>query len=74
LSVIGFPILSGILFGKAILDRKVMKLNQAYQAEQKGEYVEYEEVARPERETKLDLPPLEKEQPVQKENPYKDLF
>jgi hypothetical protein len=74
LSVIGFPILSGVLFGKAILDRKVRKLNQAYQAEKEGEFVEFEEIIKPDRETKLDLPPIEKEPQQPKENPYKDLF
>lgn len=74
LSVVGFPILSGVLFGKAILDRKVRKLSEAYKAQESSEYVEYEEVIRPDRENNLDLPPLEKEAQPPKENPYKDLF
>ena len=74
LSVVGFPILSGVLFGKAILDRKVKRLQQAHEANEKGEEVDYEEVIRPEREDSLKLPPLEKPKPEAKENPYKDLF
>jgi hypothetical protein len=74
LSIIGFPILSGVLFGKAILDRKVRKLQAAHQSRQDAEYVEYEEVIRPDREEKLDLPPLEKEAPPKKDNRYEDLF
>jgi len=80
LSFFGFPILAGVLFGKSILDRKVRKLNEAYQAEKEGEYVEYEEV-KPAKETRLDLPPLEKDKPVaekqppaEKDNRYEDLF
>jgi hypothetical protein len=74
LSVIGFPILSGVLFGKAILDRKVKKLVDAREARKESEFVEFEEVIREDRETKLDLPPMEKEKPSQEDNQYKDLF
>ena len=74
LSVIGFPFLSGILFGKSILDRKVRKLQEAHHAREQGELVDYEEVIRPEREDNLNLPPLEKQKTEAKENPYKDLF
>lgn len=75
LSVIGFPILSGILFGKSILDRKISKLRQAHQAQREGEFVEYEEVIRPGNRNTVELPPLEKEKRAEpKENPYKDLF
>lgn len=74
LSFFGFPILAGVLFGKSILDRKVKKLNEAYQAEKDGKFVEFEEITKPERETKLDLPPMEKQAPVKKDNQYEDLF
>jgi|SRR6186713_476227 len=80
LSFFGFPILAGVLFGKSILDRKVRKLKEAYKAEKEGEFVEYEEV-KPEKEIRMDLPPLEKEKPVvekqpppEKDNRYEDLF
>ncbi len=74
LSVIGFPILSGVLFGKAILDRKVKKLSEAYQARTEGEFVEFEEVIREERDTELHLPPIEKAPRAKDDNEYKDLF
>ena len=74
LSFFGFPILAGVLFGKSILDRKVKKLKEAYQAEKEGEFVEFEEIIKPGRETKLDLPPMEKQAPVKKDNQYEDLF
>ena len=74
LSFFGFPILAGVLFGKSILDRKVKKLNEAYQAEKDGEFVEFEEIIKSERETKLDLTPKEKQAPVKKDNQYEDLF
>jgi len=74
LSIVGFPILSGILFGKSILDRKVRKLQQAHEVREQGELVDYEEVIRPEREDHLNLPPLEKQKQEAKDNPYKDLF
>jgi hypothetical protein len=74
LSVIGFPVLAAVLFGKSLLDRKVKKLSTAYQAQKEGEFVEYEEVVKPKRETKLDLPPMEKQAPGKKDNQYEDLF
>ncbi len=74
LSIVGFPFLSGILFGKSILDRKVRKLQQAHEEQAQGELVDYEEVIRPEREDKLNLKPIEREKQEAKENPYKDLF
>jgi len=74
LSVVGFPFLSGILFGKSILDRKVRKLQEAHHEREQGELVDYEEVIKPEREDNLNLPPLEKQKTEAKENPYKDLF
>ncbi|HSF87904.1 MAG TPA: hypothetical protein VLA46_00710 [Saprospiraceae bacterium] len=74
LSFFGFPILAGVLFGKSILDRKVKKLHEAYRAEKDGEFVEFEEIIKSERETKLDLPPMEKQAPVKKDNQYEDLF
>ena len=74
LSIIGFPILSGVLFGKAILDRKVRKFQQSHIDRERGEFVEYEEVSRRRPEKDLELPPMEKQQAPPKENPYKDLF
>jgi hypothetical protein len=73
LSFFGFPILAGVLFGKSILDRKVKKLNEAYQAEKDGEFVEFEEIIKSERETKRSSS-MEKQAPVKKDNQYEDLF
>lgn len=74
LSIIGFPVLAGVLFGKAILDRKVRRLQREHQARQEGEYVQYEEVIRDQPETDFELPPIEKEETKKEENRYKDLF
>ena len=74
LTIIGYPIVCGLLFGKSILDRKIRKLQDAQRVEREGELVDYEEVIKPRREEKLDLPPMEKQNPTPKENPYKDLF
>lgn len=74
LSVVGFPILAGVLFGKSILDRKVKRLRQAYEAQERPEFTEYEEVIRPEREQRIELPPLEPKPRDTKNNQYEDLF
>ncbi len=74
LSVIGFPILSGFLFGKAILDRKVKKISQEYQTRKEGEFVEFEEVIRDDFDTELHLPPIQKAPQPKDDNEYKDLF
>jgi hypothetical protein len=74
LSVIGFPILSGVLFGKAILDRKVRKLRKAQEMHRQGEFVEFEEVIKPRNNETLDLPEIEKPSPAKKDNRYEDLF
>jgi hypothetical protein len=74
LTIIGYPLVCGLLFGKSILDRKIRNLQQAQRKQREGEFVEFEDVSRPTREEKLDLPPMEKTNPSPKENPYKDLF
>lgn len=73
LSVVGFPVLSAVLFGKAILDRKVGKLQQAYAKREQDEYVDFEEIVRKEDKDVLDLPPIEQQEKTPK-NPYKDIF
>ena len=73
-SIIGFPILSGVLFGKAILDRKVRRLRQENQAREQSEYVPFEEVKRKNPVDELELPPFEKPEPQKKDNRYEDLF
>jgi len=74
LSVIGFPVLSGVLFGKALFDRKIRRLHQAHQNQVAGEFVEYEEVIKPQQKETLDLPPMEKSEAEKKDNKYEKLF
>jgi hypothetical protein len=74
LCVIGFPILSGVLFFKSIFDRKVRKLEKEYHKQKEGEFVEYEEVIRDNDEETIELPPLEKRGRDSATDPYKDLF
>ncbi len=74
LSVVGFPVLAGVLFGKSIFDRKVRKLKETHQQHRQGEFVEYEEVIRNKPRDEFELPPLEKEIPPKEENKYKDFF
>ena len=57
LTVLGFPIVSGVLFGKAILDRKVRKMLE--DQEPVEQFIEYEEVH--DVEETLDLPNLDEE-------------
>jgi hypothetical protein len=74
LSVLGFPILSGVLFGKAIFDRKIRRLQRAHEASEAAEYVPYEEVIKPDPKESLELPPLDKQKAEKKENRYDNLF
>ncbi|HZV71228.1 MAG TPA: hypothetical protein VFG10_16855 [Saprospiraceae bacterium] len=74
LSVIGFPVLSGVLFGKALFDRKIRRLQQAHANQVAGEFVEYEEVIKPQQKETLDLPQLEKREVEKKDNKYEKLF
>ena len=74
LSIIGFPVLSGVLFAKALFDRRIRKLHQAHEQQRQGEYVDFEEVIPRADKSKLDLPPLEKPEPRKADNRYEDLF
>lgn len=69
LTIFGFPVVSGFLFAKSFLDRKVGKMVKEQEKQIRGEYVEYEDVT--EEEEKLELPPIEKEK---KQNEYDDFF
>ncbi len=75
LMIFGFPIVAGFLFGKALLDRKIVKLQTDIEQKREGEFVEYEEVEEVEEveivEETLELPPMEKADP---HNEYEDLF
>src|SRR5688572_28413593 len=74
LSIVGFPILSGVLFAKALFDRRIRRLHQAHELQRRGEYVEFEEVAPRNERNELDLPPLEKHEQKKADNRYEDLF
>ena len=77
LTLVGFPVVSLFLFGKAMFKKKVKEMTQQFEEKTQGEFVEYEEVA-PEEEELVELPPP----PVRKKtkqtrdgrNEYEDLF
>lgn len=74
LTVFGFPVIAGFLFVKALLYRKLRKMNQGYQEQTSGEYLEYEEI-KDESPTSLELPRIEKkEKQEKKSNDYEQLF
>lgn len=75
LSVLGFPVLSAFLLGKALFKRQVKKARQEAEEAREGEYIEYEELDSEE----LELPRLEKEErkrerPEKPDNRYDDFF
>ena len=70
LTIFGFPIIAGFLFGKALLYRKVDKMREEYEVKTHGEYVEYEEIEEPE---PLQLPRMQK-QSRDRGNEYEQLF
>lgn len=77
LTVIGFPVVSVGLFGKALFTRRLRQAKRAYEAEQQrpaiGEYVEFEDIPS---ERSLRLPKIEKreEPPRPKKNNEYDQF
>lgn len=52
LSILGLPFLSVALFGKALLDRKIIKFKEERERSIHGELIEYEEMDLPEPEKK----------------------
>lgn len=80
LSLLGFPIVTAGLFGKALLNRQVRKMQQQQRDEvvhpEIGEYVDFEEVKK-EREKPMRLPEIEKrEEPrrPKQDNEYDQFF
>lgn len=77
LTLVGFPIVSVFLFGKAMLKKKVKEMTQQFETQTQGEYTEYEEVT-PEEEGMVELPPPPvRQKPKQTRggrNEYEDLF
>ena len=76
LTVFGFPIIAGFLFGKALLYRKMKKMNQDFEEERAGEFLEYEEIEE-DFSSPLELPTIEKEKKQSNksnDNDYEQLF
>lgn len=70
LTVIGFPVVSGFLFFRAYVRKKLKKRNQP----RESDFIEYEDMSRDE-EDFLILPEVEKPVPaVKKDNKYNNLF
>ena len=72
LTVFGFPFIAAFLFVKALLYRKVKKMNQEFEGQNSAEFLEYEEIQDEEPST-LELPTFEKET-KKKSNDYEQLF
>ena len=74
LTVIGFPFVVTFLFVKALLYRKVKKMNKEFEEENTGGYLEYEEI-QDDAPSPLELPTLENdENQKEKTNDYEQLF
>lgn len=76
LTVVGFPIIAGFLFVKALFRRKIGQLEKNIKTEREGQFVDYEEVESTTYEP-LELPPIEpqpKAEPRREKNDYEDMF
>lgn len=71
LTIVGFPVVSFFLFGKALLKKKMKTLEKAHEQKREGIYTEYEIME--ENTPTLELPPLKK-QKKQADNDYEQLF
>lgn len=65
LTVLGFPLVSAFLAGKALLTRNAKKARRQQEEEVPGEYIEFEELE----ENPLELPELKEIKRPQKEEP-----
>jgi len=54
LSLVGFPVVSGYLFVRALLNWRLRKMEKEVESRQRGEYVDFEELQSPD---ELDLDP-----------------
>jgi hypothetical protein len=72
LTVLGFPIVSFFLFGKALLKRKMKSLESSYRAERAESYSDFEIVD--EDVPTLELPPLERKREKTSYDDYEQLF
>jgi len=68
MTVVGFPVVAGFLFAKALLYRKADQMKQEYETQTQGELIDYEEI---EEDTivPLELPPIKRTQPKVRQNP-----
>ena len=74
LSVVGFPVLSGVYLEKPSLIAKYAGCKELMKSQEASEYVDYEEVIKPRPKDDLELPPIEKQQAEKKDNRYENLF
>lgn len=74
LSLLGYMVLGPYLFAKALLKKKIREVTQEFDKQQKGEFVDYEEISsQPKKQETLELPQLEKMERKQ-QNDYEDMF
>jgi hypothetical protein len=73
LTVLGFPLVSAFLFGKALFKRKIKKAREDYEAQTKGTLIDYEEVDS-EPHINIELPPSPPPREKEKDSRYDDLF
>ncbi len=74
LTVIGFPFVVGFLFVKALLYRKVKKMNKQFEEGSSEGFLEYEEI-QDDAPSPLELPTLENDESEKKKsNDYEQLF
>ncbi len=71
LTVVGLPFVSGYLFVKAILLKKIDSIQTAVEKEQQGEYMEFEDLSEEPSETLILKEPEPK---VKKDNNYDKMF
>ena len=76
LTIVGFPVVSIFLFGKAMLKKKISEVQRQYEQKVEGEYVEYEEIVPEEDLVELPPPPIRKKQKEKRSNgnEYEDMF
>lgn len=75
LTIVGFPVVSGFLLGKAILDRRINAFHKEIAKRRDGELIEYEDVTEetPKKEVlELKTPPPPQTQP--QKNTYDEFF
>lgn len=74
LSIVGFPIVSVFLFGKAMLKKKIKEVQQQFGQQPTETYTEYEEVTEEAEWIELPPPPVRQKQKRKADNEYDELF